>query len=248
LPVVLPSLQEQEKIASIIIWWDKAIDKTKQLLAFKIELKKGLTQQLLTGNRRFPESRKQDWSEYHLGTLFSERKEINRTDLPLLAITSDRGVIPRDEVDRKDASSENKSKYKRIAPGDIGYNTMRMWQGVSALSSLEGIVSPAYTICTPKKHIDALFASYLFKYPPVVNLFYRYSQGLVSDTLSLKFPNFSEIKVTIPQLDEQKKIASVLDTCDREISLLKAQAEALKKQKKGLMQKLLTGQIRVKGD
>jgi type I restriction enzyme S subunit len=204
-------------------------------------------QQLLTGKRRFPEFAKSDWTEYHLGELFSERKETNRTDLPLLAITSDRGVIPRDEVDRKDASSEDKSKYKRISPGDIGYNTMRMWQGVSALSSLEGIVSPAYTICKPKKNIDSQFAAYLFKYPPVVNIFYRYSQGLVSDTLNLKFPNFSQIKVTIPQPNEQKRIASMLATYDREISLLQAQAEALKRHKRGLMQKLLTGQIRVKG-
>ena len=122
-----------------------------------------------------------------------------------------------------------------------------MWQGVSGLSTLEGIVSPAYTICIPDdKKADAKFMSYLFKHPPVIFLFKRYSQGLVDDTLSLKYNAFSKIKVKIPPIPEQKKIASVLSACDKQIELLNKKLEALKQQKKGLMQKLLTGQIRVK--
>ena len=161
-----------------------------------------------------------------------------------MAITSDRGVIPRDEVERKDTSNADKSKYKRIAPGDIGYNTMRMWQGVSAVSTLEGIVSPAYTICTPKKGHSPSFFGYLFKYPPMIHLFHRFSQGIVSDTLNLKFRHFSQVKANVPSEAEQTRIAAVLSTCDREIELLKKKQEKLKEQKKGLMQKLLTGEIR----
>ena len=164
----------------------------------------------------------------------------------MLSITSGEGVIPR-SGERKDTSSEDKSKYLRICPGDIGYNTMRMWQGVSALSSLEGIVSPAYTICTPKKGIDGEFMAYLFKLPRVINLFYRYSQGLTSDTWNLKYKHFKQIKVTVPEVDEQKSIARILKFCDEEIDLLKKQAEGYRKQKRGLMQKLLTGKWRVKG-
>jgi restriction endonuclease S subunit len=126
------------------------------------------------------------------------------------------------------------------------FYTMRMWQGVSALSCLEGIVSPAYTICVPKHDIDGSFAAHLFKFPPVVNLFYRYSQGLVGDTLNLKFPHFAQITVDLPPLSEQKKIAAVLGSSDREIESLVALSDRIKEQKRGLMQKLLTGQIRVK--
>ena len=86
---------------------------------------------------------------------------------------------------------------------------MRMWQGVSALSSLEGIVSPAYTICTPKKGLDGEFMAYLFKLPLIINLFYRYSQGLTSDTWNLKYHHFRQVKVTIPEFLEQKAIARV---------------------------------------
>ena len=63
---------------------------------------------------------------------------------------------------------------------------------------------------------------------------------------SLRWKEFSKIHIAIPSISEQQKIAAVLNTCDKEIELLNKQLDALKEQKKGLMQKLLTGQIRVK--
>ena len=146
LPILTPPNEEQYRIVAILSTWDKAITQTAKLAEAKRKLKKGLMQQLLTGKRRLPECR-EPWLKKKLGEVFCERKETNHPELPLLSVTGSRGVIPHSEIDRKDSSAEDKSKYKRIAPGDIGYNTMRMWQGVSALSCLEGIVSPAYTIC-----------------------------------------------------------------------------------------------------
>jgi type I restriction enzyme S subunit len=120
-----------------------------------------------------------------------------------------------------------------------------MWQGVSALSSHEGIISPAYTVCIPSPEIDGEFASYLFKLPKVIHLFYCYSQGLTSDTWNLKFHHFAEVQVYIPEVDEQIAIASVLAALDKELAIQKKQRNALVQQKRGLMQKLLTGQWRV---
>ena len=123
---------------------------------------------------------------------------------------------------------------------------MRMWQGVSGVSSLEGIVSPAYTICVPKNGVEVRFMGYLLKFSPIVHLFWRHSQGLVDDTLNLKFHNFAQVKVRIPALDEQRWIADVLCAADEEIDDLKEELSALKMQKRGLIQKLLTGALRVK--
>ena len=146
-----------------------------------------------------------------------------------------------------DTSNADKGKYLRIAPGDIGYNTMRMWQGVSALSELEGIISPAYTVCIPKSDkIDGSFAAYLFKHQPIVHSFWRYSQGMVDDTLNLKFHNFAQVRVQIPLLEEQRKVVAVLSRCDREIGLLERKLGSLREQKEGLMQRLLTGKVRVR--
>jgi type I restriction enzyme S subunit len=120
-----------------------------------------------------------------------------------------------------------------------------MWQGRSGVSDHEGIVSPAYTVVKPRSEIDVDFIGYLFQLPSVIYKFRRYSQGMVSDTWTLRYDNFAAIKVRIPKLEEQKKIAAVLQTCDREIELLEQKRDALQRQKKGLMQRLLTGRVRV---
>lgn len=224
---------------------DKLVELKEKLLAEKQRQKKYLMQQLLTGKKRLSDFTV-PWVATSLGNLFSERKETNCEKLQLLAITGTQGVIPRSELDLKDNSSEDKSKYLKIRIGDIGYNTMRMWQGVSAYSDYEGIVSPAYTILKPVADIDAKYFSYLFKLPETVFLFYRFSQGLVDDTRNLKYENFKKITVRYPSdRREQTAIAKVLSTADREIDLLRQDIDQEKQKKKALMQLLLTGIVRV---
>jgi type I restriction enzyme, S subunit len=243
--ILLPPLLEQKAIAQVLSTVDSAIQTTEKLIAKKELRKKWLMQQLLTGKKRL-KGFSGEWKEMHLGDMFTERNETKFFDLPLLSIGQN-GVYPQDESVKKDTSNEDKSKYKRICPGDIGYNTMRMWQGRSALSELEGIVSPAYTVVMPKKNADSVFFSYLFKMPKMTNLFWRNSQGLVDDTLNCKFKDFSIVKVMLPETkEEQTAIAQLLQAADKEISLLKSKAEKLRKKKKSLMQQLLTGKIRVK--
>jgi len=240
-----PPLQEQRQITSILSTWDHAIARTEKLIEAKRKLKKGLMQRLLSGKRRFT-GFDQTWKQATLGRLFAERNERNRVDLPLLSVTRDLGVVRHEATGRKDSSAEDKSRYKRICPGDIGYNTMRMWQGVSALARAEGIISPAYTVCVPGQAIDASFAAYLFKFPAVIHLFHRYSQGLVSDTLNLKFPNFAQIQVEIPSKKEQRCITKVFESADRDIDRWGCTLRLLQTQKRGLMQQLLTGRVRIR--
>lgn len=240
-----PPEPSRRKIAAVLSAWDEALEKLDALITAKERRKKSLMQQLLTGRKRL-KGFGGIWLTEKLGELFIERTEQNHSDLALLSITADRGVVRRDDLIKRDTSSEDKSKYLRIARGDIGYNTMRMWQGVSAMSSLEGIVSPAYTILIPGERIDGCFAAHFFKLPHTINLFYRYSQGLVDDTLNLKFHNFAVIKVNVPSdIKEQRQIADILDSCDDELRLLRSQRIALDRQKRGLMQRLLRGGVRV---
>lgn len=242
--ILLPPLKEQQKIAEVLGTWDKAIEKQTQLIK-KLELrKKGLMQQLLTGKKRLP-GFNGEWRKVKLGKLFIERNEINKANLPLLSITADRGVIFQSESEKRDISNDDKSKYKHICPNDIGYNTMRMWQGRCALSSLEGIVSPAYTIITPNKDINPYYMEMLFKQPFTIYCFWTHSQGLVNDTLNCKFPDFSQIKVTIPNFEEQNAISQFFKGINHEIELCTQKLNSLLLQKKGLMQVLLTGKKRV---
>lgn len=245
IPVYYPEKSVRNKIAEILSAWDDGLEKLDALIAAKERSKQGLMQQLLTGKRRV-KGFSGKWMTTKLGELFSEREEQGRGDLPLLSITADQGIVMRDGLVKRDTSSEDKSKYLRIAPGDIGYNTMRMWQGVSALSSLEGIISPAYTVCVPSSKINGRFAAHFFKLPHTIDLFRRHSQGLVDDTLNLKYSNFATIEVHVPSdVKEQYAIADILDACDEELRLLRDQRMAFDQQKRGLMQRLLTGKVRV---
>ena len=143
------------------------------------------------------------------------------------------------ETARKDNSNADKSKYLRVAVGDIAYNTMRMWQGRCVCAKIEGIVSPAYTVCIPKDGIDSLFHYYLFKTQRMIQTFHKHSQGLVSDTLNLKYEAFSKIKYCLPPTpEEQQKIASCLSELDNLIAAQGQKVDALKEKKKGLMQRL----------
>ena len=242
--IAIPPIEEQGCIVKVLELWDSAIEKQSELIE-KLKLRKrALMQQLLTGKKRLP-GFSGEWKEVKLGDVFDERNETNRDGLSLLSITGDRGVIYQSDSDKRDISNDDKSKYKRICPNDIGYNTMRMWQGRSALSALEGIVSPAYTIVTPRESVNVKFMAMLIQQSRVVYDFWTHSQGLVSDTLNCKYPDFCQVKVHIPTREEQTAIASVLVQADKEIELAKEKLNNLQSQKRGLMQQLLTGKKRI---
>jgi type I restriction enzyme, S subunit len=244
-PIKLPNYEEQCRIAQLLRRWDKAIELREQLIEAKEGRRRWLARNLLTGKRRLPgfDGR---WRTVQLGNLFSNRVETGFPDLPLVAITNERGVVRRDELGRRDTSSDDKGGYLRIQPGDIGCNTMRMWQGVCGLSRIEGIVSPAYTVVTPTSELNGEFAAVLFKSPPAIHAFRRRSQGLVKDTLNLKWTQFAEIRMAIPPAAEQAAIVRVFEAADRELHLLHQQRLALQQQKNLLGDRLLTGKLRLK--
>lgn len=244
LRIPFPTLNEQRQIAQCLSSLDELIAATKEKVVLLKEHKRGLIQKLFPAKGktlpelRFPEFMNEgEWEEVYLGDVFTERVESNCTYLPLLSLGQD-GVYPQSESSKRDISNKDKSKYKRICPNDIGYNTMRMWQGRSALSQIEGIVSPAYTIITPKKGMDPLFLSILLKLPYVIRDFHSHSQGLVNDTLNCKFNDFAKVKAKIPSLIEQQKIASILSSLADEIEQYSEIVKALEIHKKGMMQKL----------
>ena len=190
-------------------------------------------------NLRFPEFQKTPaWCVELLGCLFRERKETGLSELPLLSVTDREGVIPQEQTNRKNTSNSNKSKYLRVVPGDIAYNTMRMWEGRSARVGIEGVVSPAYTVCLPGADTNTKFFAYYFKTDSLIRQFRKYSQGLVKDTLNLKYEAFSHIPVGFPPPDEQQMIADCLGSLDDLIAAEGRKLEALRQHKQGLMQQL----------
>lgn len=243
-PVLVPELSEQEKIGSFFQQLDETIALHQRKLAKLKELKQGYLQKLFPKNgSKFPQLRfagfADAWEQRKLGDIFSERNErANSGQYKMLSITVDSGIVPADSLDRKDNSSSDKSHYKRVFEGDIAYNSMRMWQGASGVSEMNGIVSPAYTVLKPSKQTDTKFISYLFKLTPMLQSFQKNSQGLTSDTWNLKYKQFSPIKVKIPILNEQMKIGKVLEMLDDSIDANQRKLEKLQELKKGYLQKM----------
>lgn len=189
------------------------------------------------------------WIEKKLGELFIERNERSEDkDYDLLSVTLNDGIKSQKSANKRDGSSEDKSNYKIVHVNDIAYNTMRMWQGASGLSELEGIVSPAYTVVTLKDGSVSFF-KHLFKRKRTVFNFYRYSQGMTSDTWNLKFQQFAEVSVTVPSSkEEQERVASFLDTIDLWLENLKKEKRLLQQYKEAILQKIFSQEIRFKDE
>ena len=231
-------LAEQRKIANFMIALERRIEAQQSLVDNLKKYKRGLLSQLIAQKKAFDTSG--EWKAVKLGHIFKERTERAKENETLLAVTISNGVQRRDEIDLKDNSSDDKSNYKCVYIGDIAYNTMRMWQGASGVSPYNGIVSPAYTIVTPIRpdlH-NMTFWAYYFKYSPLVQTFQKYSQGLTSDTWNLKFPQFSEIAVTMPPISEQDKIAECLSVFDEHCKCEDEKLQALLLVRTSLLQQL----------
>ena len=115
---------------------------------------------------------------------------------------------------------------------------MRMWQGASAVSNLNGIISPAYTVLKSNSYNNSQYFGYLFKMRFMIQTFQKHSQGMTSDTWNLKYRMISPIKIKVPHLDVQIRIANFLSSLDSKIDLVSTQIENTKAFKKGLLQQM----------
>ena len=165
--------------------------------------------------------------------------------MELLSVTMNDGVRPRSEIEGKDNSSEDKSNYKVVLTGDMVYNSMRMWQGANGISPCDGIVSPAYTVLMPKIPISNGYFAAFFKSPNLINEFRKNSQGMTSDTWNLKYPQIETIKVCIPALSEQNRVADMLGTLERRIAKQVQLVDSLKKYKRGVFEMVFSQKVRL---
>ena len=235
------TLKEQQKIASFLSAVD---DKIQQLCRRKVlvgQYKKGVMQQLFSGKLRFKDENGQDypdWEETRIGKIFEHRNETGYNEMELLSVSINNGVYSQSQSNKIDNSNSDKSKYKRVLIGDIAYNSMRMWQGASSVSTLDGIVSPAYTILQRNENNCSEYFGYLFKMRYMIQTFQKHSQGLTSDTWNLKYPMISKIKVKRPCLKEQQKIANFLSGIDGKIEQVNGELVKTQEFKKGLLQQM----------
>ena len=177
------------------------------------------------------------WEQRKLGNLFNERKE-KSTKGELLSVTLSNGVTKFSDLNKKDNSNIKSGNYKVVKKNDIPYNSMRMWQGASGVSSYDGIVSPAYTVLVPNRNSNSNFYAVLFKKKSILNLFTRFSQGLTSDTWNLKYPILKDIIVPFTNLEEQKRIFKIFNVINNLLALYDRKLKLLSQIKKYFLDNL----------
>lgn len=229
--IVLPPLPEQQKIATILSTWDSAIAKQQQLIAAKQEFKKGLMQLVLTGKKRFA-GFEGEWEEIKLDKIaYITTGCSNRVDSTL---TGEFTFFDRSD----DIRTSNKFLFDNeaiIVPGEGQKFVPKYFKGKFDLHQR------TYAIMD----FGDNNGKFLFYYLSFHNK-YLLSQAVGSTVKSLRLPMFKNMKIKLPVIPEQQKIAYVLSATDKEIEILQSELAQLQGQKRGLMQKLLTGEKRVK--
>lgn len=241
IPVSIPPYPEQTAIADLLSTWDTAIENTEQLIAAKLEQRKGLMQKLISEQCN-------NWPHFKSEEIFGSISEKNYPEEELLSVTQDQGVIPRKMLEGRVMSpASGTSGYKLIDVGDFAIS-LRSFQGGIEYSKYRGIISPAYTVLRRKIELHDDFFRHFFKSHLFVEKYLRIAVIGIRDGKQVSIPDFMTVKIPCPTIEEQEEISSVINLADKEISLLQQQLYAFKEQKKGLMQQLLTGKVRVRTD
>lgn len=249
-----PLLPEQRAIANILSTWDTAIQTTQTLISQKGKEKKWLMQNLLTGKKRL-KGFSAEWKELKLSDIFTPLRDVNDggDSHSIMTISSKLGLISQEDKFDRVIAGDSLKKYTQIKKGDFAYNkgnskTFPMGC-IYRLEEKESALVPFVYICfRPNKNVDGSFyKQWFFDHSLDAQLNKIITSGARGDgLLNVNTDDFFKLKVPYPQIEEQTAIAQVLQTTDKEIELFKAKLEQQKLQKKGLMQVLLTGKVRIK--
>lgn len=247
LEISFPCREQQQKIAKLLRTWDEALKTLEALRDAKDKQYDALAESLIFGRRRTKRGCL-NWQHSRLGEFTRELIARNTGERlgrdAVMGVTKANGIVPM----REQTIGDDLSRYKILPPRAFAYNPMRINVGSIAMSRLPSdvLVSPDYVLfsCIDGKlspdYLEHLRKTHFWSHH--VN-----AGGSGSVRMRIYYDDLASMTLPLPDYDEQLAIVEVLDTARREISLIKAEIECLARQKRGLMQKLLTGEWRVKG-
>jgi type I restriction enzyme S subunit len=237
--VEVPTLGEQKAIAEVLRTWDEAIEKlvsiSKKLGSPSTALQQHIFERELAGRGDLKRA----------SELFEPVSERARPDLPLLAVMQDQGVVRRDELDRRVTMPDgDTSNYKVVRPGDFVIS-LRSFEGGLEYSNVLGLVSPAYTVLRPIREVHSDYYRHFFKSRSFIGRLDELIFG-IRDGKQIAFRDFGDMRMPNPPLEVQQSAAGILNDAQSQIEINQTRKQYLERQKRGLMQNLLTGQWRVK--
>ena len=252
LKLPIPPIEEQRKIAEILSVWDEAIEKQCRLIERLEERKRALMQRLLTGRTRLS-GFTTPWQKRRMKDCFEHITDTsNGCEYLPMTISARLGLISqKDKFDRVIAGDSLK-KYTHIQKGDFAYNkgnsNLYEMGCIYRLKEQDAVVPFVYICFRPKQNVIGEFYQHFFINHGLDRQLKRIiTSGARGDgLLNVDKTDFFELEIVYPPIAEQKAIAEVLTAVDNEIAIHRKKLDVLRLQKRGLMQQLLTGKIRVK--
>lgn len=262
--IEVPRIEEQQNIGAILQAWDEAVNKLDLLIARYEQSQQHLIYKLVFGQAPFdgelPKRPATKYRWFHLpshwqcnriGNLAHEISERNCTEdsAEILSCSKYEGFVRSLDYFKKQVYSSDLAGYKRIYRGDFGFPSNHVEEGSIGLQNLVdvGLVSPIYTVFRfDKNAIDNEYAFHVLKTSLYRHIFSINTSASVDRRGSLRWNEFALIPFPVPPIVEQRKIAAALSASGRRLSLLRSERQLIERQKRGLMQKLLTGEWRVK--
>lgn len=259
----LPPLPEQRRIAAILRRWDEAIDAASRLIDAKRRRLDAITFRLVFGGARLAnfgdaEARREArcfnvpaaWRVAKIGDVAKEISRINADSAvsEVLSCSKHDGFVRSLEYFKKQVFSADLGGYKVIARGDFGFPSNHVEEGSIGLQNIVdiGVVSPIYCIFRfDPKEIDADYAFRVLKTSVFRHMFSVATSASVDRRGSLRWKEFRKLPFPVPPLAEQQAIAAAVDLAAQDLAASRTYLDAFKRQKRGLMQKLLTGEWRV---
>lgn len=185
------------------------------------------------------------WMQKSIQAITRTKSIKGRTDLSLLSVYRDYGVIRRDSRnDNYNPEGSDLSTYKVVKPGNLVLNKMKTWQGSLGVSKCLGIVSPAYIVCEIIGNIYPMYLHYLLRSKPYVWFYNQISFGVRSNQWDMRYNDFKRIQIFLPPIQEQCQIANYLKekekTINRFIHNKQRLIELLNEQKQAIINKTVT--------
>lgn len=238
--VKLPPLPEQQKIATILGTWDAAIQTTSALLTALQKRKKALMQQLLSPKEK---------QMIEIGEIASELSIRNKNgyDFIVLSCTKYEGLVDSLKYFGRKIYSDDLSTYKIVPQNTFAYATNHIEEGSIGYQKNypNALISPMYTVFKTNDLVDDSYLFFVLKSDRYIKIYQQNMSGSIDRRGALRWNDFAKLKIPLPPLIEQTRIAAILNAADAELRETEAYLEKLKTQKRGLMQQLLTGKVRV---
>ncbi len=253
--IAVPPLAEQRKIAEVLGVWDEAIEKQARLIEKLALRKRGLMQRLLSAKLRLP-GFSEPWQKVKLGEICERVTRKNIEDNQnVMTISAQRGFVAQTDFFNKSVASETLESYYLVFKDEFCYNKSYSngypMGAIKRLSEADKAVVTSLYICfnvKPETNTNIDYLSYYFDNGGLNRGLTKIANegGRAHGLLNVTPKDFFGLSFEIPSLKEQTAIAEVLIAADREIELAKEKLERLRRQKRGLMQQLLSGKKRVK--